>query len=537
MTEYFGETMSLKVSGKANSAPLGNVAAESESELEVVARRIRKAAAALATPLRLPHKLIGCRVAVYWAGDQQWYEATVMKVDFVNNAVLLKYDDSPSADETQWEWEPALLTSMKIIDTASARKGADTTRSDAADAHRAQPAESNESLPSAGSAASAASAASAGGSSTSAATDTAQKSSENGSGCGGPDSSGSSGGSCSKPVALNLSRLTPFNEQCIGRLVAVYWENHGLWYDGVVEQYDSGAGKHSILYSDDSCAWANLRTNGRFLSDTVEGDAMILEQRKIKGLKPKGPQAFTMEQEASAQSMQQQQVQQQQLRRQQQLQIQLQQQQLLHQQHQQQQKLQRRQHGHHAAAANPKKRPNSTSHGKAHHSKRHSSGGPAASKLGLVAPEITNQAVKLLLSIMAMDWKTEQHRILQALAQAARRLKSKDKSNLAAVNAIIADVPTWNTGNALKLAVRKLLQPSEAVGRLENTPNFLVGRRLLIFWPGDEQWYPGRVGAYVEGSELSADGALVAVGMHRIDYDDGESYQHDLREAAFRFET
>jgi hypothetical protein len=92
--------------------------------------------------------------------------------------------------------------------------------------------------------------------------------------------------------ALNLSRLTAFNEQCIGRLVAVYWEKHGLWYDGVVKGYDSGAGKHSVLYSDNTRAWASLRTKGRFLSDNAEGDALVKEQRRSSGITPKGPKAF-----------------------------------------------------------------------------------------------------------------------------------------------------------------------------------------------------------------------------------------------------
>jgi hypothetical protein len=68
------------------------IVADPEPEIDLLARRIQKAAAKLATPLALPHKLIDRRVSVYWAGDEQWYEATVMKVDFVNNgAPMLIY--------------------------------------------------------------------------------------------------------------------------------------------------------------------------------------------------------------------------------------------------------------------------------------------------------------------------------------------------------------------------------------------------------------------------------------------------------------
>lgn len=149
-----------------------------ETELEREARRIRKATADLGTPLRLPHRLIGCRISVYWAGDKAWYCATVMKVDFVNNAVLLKYDDNTSADETQWEWEPALSKTMKILDTSGGAVGAPEAKTSAG----AEAAEA--------------------------------------------DAGAEKGG---EGLALNLSRLTPFNEQCIGRMVAVYWEKHGLW--------------------------------------------------------------------------------------------------------------------------------------------------------------------------------------------------------------------------------------------------------------------------------------------------------------------
>lgn len=135
-----------------------------------------------------------------------------------------------------------------------------------------------------------------------------------------------------------------------------------------------------------------------------------------------------------------------------------------------------------------------------------------------------------------MDVRAEPQAILASLTQAAGHFKAKDKTGLAAVNAIIADQSKW-TESTLKLSLRRLLQPTDAVERLRGSPHLLVGRRLLIFWPGDEQWYPGRVGAYAEQGPVPVDVEDVPALMHRIDYDDGESYQHDLREAAFRFES
>eukprot|EP01052_Picozoa_sp_SAG31_P012731 SAG31_NODE_750_length_12362_cov_6.912827_8_plen_456_part_00 len=453
-----------------------------ESDANSVPRRIHNAAATLATPLPLPNALVGSRVSVYWAGDQQWYEATVMKLDFVNNALLLRYDDDPSGDETQWEWEPALMKSMKFMDRprndALSHVEASTSKVSTGD---------NSCAGSTGAIGSVASERA--------------------------DDADAPGEGKSESNALNLSRLTPFNEQCIGRLVAVYWENHGLWYDGTVQEYDSAAGKHSILYSDDSCSWVNLRTAGRFLSDTKEGDAMILEQRKTKGIIPKGPQALALEQQAAAEAQRQQQMR---MREHQRLILE-----------RQQGALQRQGARH----ANSKKRPHTVCAHRSHPIVPKDSPNPPPKKQQHAkAAKISNRAVKALLSIMTMDNHTERDKIQHALAQAAKHLKLKDEANLAAINAITSDLSRLDT-DALKLAVRRLFQPPDGFENLQSTPHLLVGRRVLIFWPGDEQWYPGRVGGYVDGASEHG-----LAGMHRIDYDDGESYQHDLREAAYRFE-
>lgn len=90
--------------------------------------------------LELPRHVVGRRVEVYWAGDDRWYGATVMRRDWVHGALLLNYDDSHSMDERDWQWEPALKASMRVLpkpagapETAAAAAvamgGAGTTKS------------------------------------------------------------------------------------------------------------------------------------------------------------------------------------------------------------------------------------------------------------------------------------------------------------------------------------------------------------------------------------------------------------------------
>jgi hypothetical protein len=51
----------------------------------------------------------------------------------------------------------------------------------------------------------------------------------------------------------------------------------------------------------------------------------------------------------------------------------------------------------------------------------------------------------------------------------------------------------------------------------------LLRHRIQVYWPGDGRWYPGTVSAYDGEARL-----------HRVDYEDGESYTHELAEAAWR---
>jgi len=68
-----------------------------------------------------------------------------------------------------------------------------------------------------------------------------------------------------------------------------------------------------------------------------------------------------------------------------------------------------------------------------------------------------------------------------------------------------------------KAQVRRLLQSTCT------EPGTLVGCRVRIFWPGDAEWYPGTISHFDSGHML-----------HKVDYDDGETYRHDLSEAAWR---
>ena len=68
----------------------------------------------LTTPLRLPRDAVGSTVEVYWAGDGRWFRATVVKCDYVNQAVCVQYEGEAYGKDTDGEWEPALAAGMRL---------------------------------------------------------------------------------------------------------------------------------------------------------------------------------------------------------------------------------------------------------------------------------------------------------------------------------------------------------------------------------------------------------------------------------------
>ena len=88
-------------------------------------------------------------------------------------------------------------------------------------------------------------------------------------------------------------------------------------------------------------------------------------------------------------------------------------------------------------------------------------------------------------------------------------------------------VENWNSDKALpavgeaKAAIRAMLQSSDTLESIE-------GKRVKVFWPGDAHWYPATAGP----TDTKSGPRLT-----RIDYDDGETYRHDLSEAAWRVLT
>ena len=207
------------------------------------------------------------------------------------------------------------------------------------------------------------------------------------------------------------------------------------------------------------------------------------------------------------------------------------------------------------------------------------------------------KAVKILLPIVAMTVRStfglrstpllmvrtgrqvarERKEIELALVQAVAQIKTKDKAGVLAIKRVVAGIAAGWKDSEIKTAVRRLFQPGLAVEQMVQAPQLLVGQRLHVFWPGDEQWcpplplaaltydsvgvfgaalqekigvfhssllrmvpktptasyalycfvagphagranrYAGRVGAYVAVSEAD----LTLPPMHRIDYDDG----------------
>ena len=158
----------------------------------------------LSTPLRLPRDAIGCTVEVYWAGDGQWYRAEVLQRDFVNQAVLLRYEGEVYADGVDGEWEPATAASMRLV----ARPDASA---DPSPPVRAAPPSPAKRLP---------------GAAIGRAGADKDKAKEKGPGKGKKASKEEEARRSSKK-ALNLARISSFcDDSCVGRCVAVFWPKH-----------------------------------------------------------------------------------------------------------------------------------------------------------------------------------------------------------------------------------------------------------------------------------------------------------------------
>ena len=203
----------------------------------------------LSTPLRLPRDSIGCTVEVYWAGDGQWYRAEVLQRDFVNQAVLLRYEGEVYADGVDGEWEPATAASMRLVARPEAS-------ADPSPPVRAAPPSPAKRLP---------------GAAIGRAGADKDKAKEKGPGKGKKASKEEEARRSSKK-ALNLARISSFcDDSCVGRCVAVFWPKHVMWYEGEVTAFNKKTRRHRILYTDGRQEWANLAERGRFLSDDPEG--------------------------------------------------------------------------------------------------------------------------------------------------------------------------------------------------------------------------------------------------------------------------
>ena len=204
----------------------------------------------LSTPCRLPRDAIGCTVEVYWAGDGQWYRAEVLQRDFVNQAVLLRYEGEVYADGVDGEWEPATAASMRLV----ARPDASA---DPSPPVRAAPPSPAKRLP---------------GAAIGRAGADKDKAKEKPGAGKGKKASKEEEARRAKKKALNLARISSFrDDSCIGRCVAVFWPKHVMWYEGEVTAFNKKTRRHRILYTDGRQEWANLAECGRFLSDDPEG--------------------------------------------------------------------------------------------------------------------------------------------------------------------------------------------------------------------------------------------------------------------------
>lgn len=360
----------------------------------------------------------------------------------------------------------------------------------------------------------------------------------------------------SKMLSLATGMSGSFlDDSCVGRQVAVFWPSHVRWYEGDVTGFNKKSRLHSILYTDGLVEWTNLVEHGRFLSDGPAGDEVLRRHHMAEGGSPRlapslfavdGAQAVTLmvppvgvnaepgrqrsagtaEAAASApvakRTVPAKTAEKPARRRTGRAvltpaQIEKQKQQLAKAAAEKKRKIAEELRSV-RKAAQKKAAAEATAERKAvAAAKAAAAAAEADEKMisagtgAVVAPPI----VKALLPILSLQQK-QRDPILGALAKALRRSKpgTGTYTNIQRVREQLKAKPLG--ANATKAAVRSMLQSPHSLSAID-------GQRVKIFWPGDARWYAASAGPYDADTNLT-----------RIDYDDGETYRHDLSEAAWR---